>query len=160
MGEFNWWNHPRSGRLSDSFDFILFFPVSYWLHRNVVKQSNMNLRSFFSFFNKLERLIWLDNHWLTLNQSREEKIGWMLMGIFRGKKTEVNWGNQSHWIKKLNKKWNEMKRQNKMKRYKRLKHVHNMTRQHVMKVTYNLDSIRFIFFRYQKNSQVFFLHQV
>lgn len=40
----------------------------------------------------------------------------------------------------------KMKRNDKTKRNERQKNAHNMTRQHVTKVTYNFDSIRFDFF--------------
>lgn len=49
--------------------------------------------------------------------------------------------------KKLSKK---IKQNDKIKRNKRPKHVHIMTRQHVTKVTYNLDPIQFNFFCYEK----------
>lgn len=96
--------HRWPDRLSNhsQFSFIFFL----W---NFVKQSNEHW-DLFLVVNKLERLIWLDNHCLTLNQSGGKKIGWMLMGIFLP--TEVNWGNQSHRHKKIEQK-NEEKRQNK-----------------------------------------------
>lgn len=96
--------HRWPDRLSNhsQFSFIFFL----W---NFVKQSNEHW-DLFLVVNKLERLIWLDNHCLTLNQPRGKKIGWMLMGIFLP--TEVNWGNQSHRQKKIEQK-NEEKRQNK-----------------------------------------------